>query len=143
MFWSSAEIRVGPLRPTVVALVVLVAGLACATRDRPIFPTGNDPDSIGPSTTIDEPTQDTTVPAGPGVFVNGRTLDDDGIDTLYVVIEGGVTAFAPIVRPGSPYRFGLPITTNNLSGHVITVRVFGTDRLGNRGDTATRQITVQ
>lgn len=135
--------RVRALSPAVIGVVALVTGLACNTRDRPTFPTGNGPDAVGPSTTIDEPTGDTTVAAGPAVFVNGRTLDDDGIDTLYVLTEGGVTAFAPFVRPRSPFRFGLPITTNNLSGHVITVRIFGTDRLGNRGDTATRQITVQ
>lgn len=143
MFWSTSELRARPLGGALVALVALVAGLACNTRDRPVFPTGNGPSTVGPSTTIDEPTQDTTVSAGPAVFVNGRTLDEDGIDTLYVLTEGGVTAFAPIVRPGSPFRFGFPITTNNLAGRVITVRIFGTDRLGNRGDTATRRITVQ
>jgi hypothetical protein len=77
------------------------------------------------------------------VFVNGRTLDQDGIDTVYVETEGGVTAFAPFVRVGTVFRFGLPITTAGQSGATITVRVFGTDRLGHRGDTAIRQITVQ
>jgi hypothetical protein len=122
-------------------LVATVTG--CNTRDRPPFPTGGGTDQIGPTTVIDQPSKDTTVVAGPGVFVNGRTLDDDEIDTVYVETEGGVTAFAPFVRVGKVFRFGLPITTNGLSGRTITVRVFGTDRLGNRGDTATRQLTVQ
>jgi hypothetical protein len=117
--------------------------MGCNTRDRPIFPTGGGTDRIGPSTTIDEPSTDTTVAAGPGVFVNGRTLDEDGIDTIYVQTEGGITAFPPFVNVGTVFRFGLPITTNGLAGQTITVRIFGTDRLGNRGDTATRQITVQ
>ena len=89
------------------------------------------------------PARDTAVTAGPAVFVNGTTIDESGLDTVYVETEGGVTAFSPFVRPQSPFRFGLPITTNGLGGSTITVRVFGTDRDGNRGDTATRQITVQ
>ncbi|HSB53330.1 MAG TPA: hypothetical protein VLD58_03205 [Gemmatimonadales bacterium] len=124
------------------ALVGAIA--ACNTRDRPTFPTGGGGgDSTGPVTTIDEPGQDTTVTAGPGVFVNGRSTDADGLDTVYVETEGGVTTFSPFVRPSSPFRFGLPITTNGLAGHTITVRIFATDRNGNRGDTATRQLTVQ
>jgi hypothetical protein len=121
----------------------LAAGAGCSTRDRLLFPSNGGTNQVGPSTVIDEPSADTTVTAGPGVFVNGRTLDEDGIDTIYVETEGGITAFPPFVRVQTPYRFGLPITTNGLAGATITVRVFGTDRLGNRGDTATRQITVQ
>lgn len=126
-----------------VATILAAAGAGCNDRDRPAFPTGGGTDQIGPATTIDDPSTDTTVTAGPGVFVNGRTLDEDGIDTIYVVTEGGITAFPPFVDVGTVFRFGLPITTNGLSGQTITVRIFGTDRLGNRGDTATRQITVQ
>lgn len=122
----------------------LAAGVAgCNTRDRPSFPTGGGTDQIGPVTVIDDPSKDTTVIAGPGVFVNGRTIDDDGIDTIYVETEGGLTSFPPFIRVGNAFRFGLPITTNRLSGATITVRVYATDLLGNRGDTATRQITVQ
>lgn len=117
-------------------------GLGCNVRDRPTFATGGGPDQIGPSTTIDSPNQDTTVREGPAVFVNGRTLDEDGIDTLYFETEGGVSSFLPEVNAGKTFRFGLPITTNNQAGQVITVRVFGTDAQGNRGDTATRVITV-
>lgn len=127
----------------VAAGIVFAAGTGCTTRERPTFLTGGGPDQIGPATTIDEPSTDTTVAAGPGVFVNGRTLDEDGIDTIYVVTEGGITAFPPFIDVGTVFRFGLPITTNGQSGQTITVRIFGTDRLGNRGDTATRQITVQ
>jgi hypothetical protein len=122
---------------------LLSAGSGCNTRDRLTFPGGGGTDQVGPSTVIDQPSQDTTVVAGPGVFVNGRTLDDAGIDTVYFETEGGITRFPPLVGGGTSVRFGLPITTNQQSGETITVRVFGTDRLGNRGDTAIRRITVQ
>lgn len=141
MFWSP------PKRPSLALFPLVLAGLltpvGCTTRDRPDFGLGNGPDGIGPSTSIDSPTQDTTVTAGPGVLISGRSLDADGIDTLYAITEGGVTAFAPEVNPGTTFRFGYPISTNGLSGEVITIRIFGTDKLGNRGDTATRTITVQ
>jgi hypothetical protein len=94
-------------------------------------------------TTIDFPGQDTTVTAGPAAFVNGTSTDPDGIDTLYFETVGGLTSFQPAIRAGTSFRFGLPLTTTGLSGQTITVRVFGTDLLGNRGDTATRQVTVQ
>jgi hypothetical protein len=123
------------------ALVATASG--CNTRERLTFPSGGGTDQVGPVTVIDDPSKDTSVVAGPGVFVNGRTLDDDGIDTIYVETEGGLTSFPPFVQVGKAFRFGLPITTNRQSGQTITVRVFATDLLGNRGDTATRQITVQ
>jgi hypothetical protein len=142
MFPSPFGGRVSPLTLLVgCALAAVLTG--CDTRDRVAFPSGGGTDDVGPVTVIDEPTKDTTVNAGPGVFVDGRTLDDSGIDTVYVETEGGITSFPPFVRVGKVFRFGLPITTNGQSGQTITVRVFGTDALGNRGDTATRQITVQ
>jgi hypothetical protein len=124
-------------------VVLALVGAACVTRDRPDF-TGPGPQGgVGPQTTITEPTQDTTVQAGPGFFVVGIAGDPDGIDTLYFETEGGVTSFQPMVGGGDTIHFGLPLTTSGQSGQTITVRVFGTDRLGNRGDTAERRITVQ
>lgn len=143
MFWSTSERLVQPLRPVVAAVLLLSGVAACNTRDRPDFGLGNGPDKVGPATSIDAPTQDTTVTAGPGILVSGRSLDADGIDSLYAITEGGLSAFQPITDGGTSIRFGFPLTTNGLSGHVITIRIFGTDRLGNRGDTATRTITVQ
>lgn len=120
------------------------AATGCNTRDRLTFPSGGGGDQLGPVTVIDSPKEDTTVAPTPVVFVNGRTLDQDGIDTVYFETEGGKTAFAPFIGGGTAFRFGLPITTDSsLLGAVITVRVFATDRLGNRGDTAVRRITVQ
>ena len=124
------------------ALAVL-ALLGCEERNRLTFP--NPSTGAGPSSAIDQPAQDTTVDAGPGFIITGVSVDEDGIDTVYFETEGGVTSFAPFIPDGSPdsVRFGLPITTNGLAGEVITFRVFGTDVLGNRGDTASRQITVE
>ena len=94
-------------------------------------------------TTIDVPSGDTTVTAGPGFTVAGVSEDFNGIDTLYFVTEGGVSSFPPIIDGGDHIRFGIPLTTNGLSGTSITVRIFATDRFGFRGDTAVRVITVQ
>jgi hypothetical protein len=76
-------------------------------------------------------------------FVSGRTGDSDGVDTVYFETDGGVSAFPPFVASADTVRFGHPITTNGLSGSTITVRVFGVDRLGTHGDTATRQLMIQ
>ena len=126
------------------ALLLPGVGLACSTRDRLTFSgTGPGPVGAGPATVINDPAQDTTVVAGPTAFVSGISTDPDGIDTLYFETVGGLTTFQPAINAGISFRFGLPLTTTGLSGQTITVRVFGTDVLGNRGDTASRQVTVQ
>lgn len=126
------------------ALGLLLLLTACTTRDRigvpgPTGPSGG----AGPTTTIDVPGTDTTVTAGPNFVVAGRTIDPDGVDTVYFETEGGLTTFPPFTGGNDTVRFGLPLTTGGLVGDSILVRVFGTDRLGNRGDTATRWIRVQ
>ena len=133
--------------PTVAwVAALLVSGLAsgCETRDRLTF-AGTDPGPVGdgPATVIDHPSKDTTVSAGPAYFVSGTTTDPDGIDTLYFETVGGLTSFQPAVHAGTAFRFGLPLTTAGLSGQTIKVSVFGTDALGNRGDSAIRHVTVQ
>ncbi len=130
------------VRGAALGLLTLLA--SCATRDRigapgPTGPSGGD----GPATTIDVPATDTTVTAGPNFVVTGRTVDPDGVDTVYFETVGGLTTFPPFTGGGDTVRFGLPLTTGGLVGDSILLRVFGTDRLGNRGDTATRWIRVQ
>ena len=117
--------------------------LGCLTRDRLTFPDPVGPGVDGPRTVIDVPAADTTVTAGPGYVVTGFSTDADGIDTLYFETVGGISAFPPFTGGDDSVRFGLPLTTSGLAGDTITLRVFGTDRLGNRGDTATRRIAVQ
>jgi len=121
---------------------LILAGAACGQRERLTF-TGPPAFGTGPRTVITRPGADTTVPAGPGVVVSGTSRDPDGIDTFYADIQGGVTTFPPFPGNDSLFIFGLPITTSGQSGQTITVRVFATDGLGNRGDTVTRRITVQ
>lgn len=123
-------------------LALLAAG-GCNTRDRLTFRDPADPGGVGPVTVIDHPAVDTTVQDGPGVRVQGTSRDPQGIDTLYAEVAGGITTFPPFPGTDSLFVFDLPITTFGQSGQVITVRVFATDGDGNRGDTATRQITVQ
>jgi hypothetical protein len=116
----------------------------CEERDRLTFPSPGD--GVGPITMIDQPSgSDTTVPAGADFFVNGRTIDPDGVDTVYFLVIGGNQHFNPF-RPSPPsdtVRFGLPITTFGLSGDTILVQIHGVDSEGNRGASSSRQIAVE
>ena len=123
-----------------IGAAVLVLG--CNTRDRLTFPNPGSAGS-GPQTIIARPSADPSVTAGPDFVVTGFTRDPDRIDTVYFETDGGVTMFQPFVGGDDSVRFALPLTTSGQSGRTITVRVFGTDRLGNRGDSAIRQIAVQ
>jgi len=126
-----------------VGMVLVMAG--CSERERPIF--GPDPGSsngVGPVTFIDVPGQaDTTVTAGPGLGVTGRTIDPDGVDTLYVEVLGGNEQFQPFIGESDTVRFGYPISTNGHAGDTLFVLIFGTDEFGNRGDTAIRRVIVR
>ncbi len=126
----------------VLGAALLLLAVACDQRDRLTF-TGPPVPGAGPVTTVYRPAGDTTVPAGPGLVVQGNSRDPDGIDTFYAEVEGGVTTFPPFPGDDSLFIFDLPVTTNGQSGQTITVRLFATDERGNRGDTATRRITVQ
>jgi hypothetical protein len=122
----------------------LMLAAACQERDRLTFP---DPgDGIGPVTTIDQPNgSDTTIDAGPEFFVNGRTIDLDGVDTVYFLVLGGNQSFQPF-RPNPPadtVRFGLPLTTTGHAGDTFTVQIHGVDSEGNQGAPSTRQIIVR
>jgi hypothetical protein len=127
-------------------LAIMVLG-ACSERDRLTFPSDPGPgDGIGPVTMIDQPNgADTVVPSGPEFFVNGRTIDSSGVDTVYFLVIGGSDNFSPF-RPNPPsdtVRFGLPITTNGNDGDTIVVRIYGVDGQGNPGTVASRRIIVE
>lgn len=124
--------------------VVLMAGAGCEERDRLTFPTP--PDGIGPVTTIDQPNgADTTVFAGSDLFVNGRTIDPDGVDTVYFFVNGGGQFFQPFtpIPPSDTVRFGIPITTFGHSGQTFEIQIYGVDAHGNRGGTSTRLIHIR
>jgi hypothetical protein len=138
--------RRGWWKPSLLATATLAA-LGCAERDRLTFPSGPDPgDGVGPITVIDRPnSSDTTVPAGPFFFVNGQTIDPQGVDTVYFLVIGGSDNIPPF-RPNPPsdtVRFGEPITTSGNGGDTIQVRIYGVDREGNQGTPASRRIFVE
>jgi hypothetical protein len=126
---------------------VIVSAAGCDERDRLTFPSDPDPGvGAGPVTVIDRPTSsDTTVPAGPAFFVNGRTIDPTGVDTVYFLVIGGSDNIPPF-RPNPPadtVRFGVPITTSGSNGDTILVEVYGVDSEGNQGSPTARRIFVQ
>jgi hypothetical protein len=125
----------------------LLSAGGCSERERLTFPTSSDPtDGFGPVTTIDQPGgSDTTVDAGPVFFVTGRTIDPDGVDSVYFLVIGG-SDNAPPFRPSPPsdtVTFGLPITTSGHSGDAILVHIHGVDRQGNHGPSASRRLVIR
>jgi hypothetical protein len=140
--WWTARVPSG--RSVLIAASAVVFGTGCEERDRLTFPPPND--GIGPTTTIDQPAgADTTINAGSEFFVNGTTVDQDGIDTVYFFVIGGNNNFSPFSpRPiDNIVRFGLPVLTFGLAGKTIAVEVYGVDVLGNRGTTSTRHIHIR
>jgi hypothetical protein len=127
----------------IVAGAIEFAG-ACAERDRLTFP--NQSDGSGPVTLIDQPgVIDTTVDAGPILFVNGRTIDSGGVDTVYFLVTGGSYGFPPL-RPNPPrdtVQFGVPLPTSGGSGRTIELQVYGVDQQGNHGPSVSRRITIR
>ncbi|HEY7681593.1 MAG TPA: hypothetical protein VH879_03020 [Gemmatimonadales bacterium] len=133
-------LRLVPYWYTAAGIGAAVGAAGCSTRDRLTFP---DPGPAGPQTVIEQPAQDTSVSEGPAFVVSGRSRDADGVDTVYLETEGGVDTFLPLTDGGTDVPFDVPLTTVGQSGQTLTLRVFGTDGLGNRGDTAVRRIAVQ
>ena len=127
----------------VVALAVMFTS-GCEERERLTFPTPSD--GVGPVTTIDQPNgADTTIFPGSEFFVNGTTVDPDGVDTVYFFTIGGNQSHVPFSPnpPQTTVRFGIPLTTFGHSGETIQIQVYGVDVLGNRGGTSTRQIHIR
>jgi hypothetical protein len=85
------------------------------------------------------------VDAGADFLVEGRTVDLDGVDTVYFLVTGGNQNFHPF-RPSpltDTVRWGLPLSTSGRSGSTITVQVYGVDLPGNQGAPSTRQVIVR
>jgi len=122
----------------------LLLAIGCDERERLTFPTPND--GVGPVTVIDQPNSaDTTVFPGSDLFINGRTVDPDGVDSVYFFVIGGNQNFHPFhPNPATTsVTFGLPVTTFRHSGETFEVQVYGVDALGNRGGTSSRLIHVR
>jgi len=127
-----------------VAAAAVVSGVGCEERDRLTFQPPDD--GVGPVTTITQQnTNDTTVSAGAAFFVTGRTIDPDGVDTVYFLVVGGNHNFQPFTPnpPTDTLTFGVPILTSGQSGATYTIHVHGVDALGNQGDTSTRVVHIQ
>jgi hypothetical protein len=136
--------RLGGRAELVLGLCAGALMMGCDERDRLTFPSSGD--GVGPVTMIDQPNGgDTTVAAGPEFFVNGRTIDPDGVDTVYFLVTGGNQNFQPFVPrpPSDTVRFGLPLTTTGHSGDTMLVQIHGVDSQGNRGGTSIREIVVE
>jgi hypothetical protein len=129
---------------TFLASAAIALGTGCDERDRLTFPTPSD--GVGPITTIDQPNgADTTIFPGSDFFVNGTTVDPDGVDTVYFFVIGGNQNFHPLSpRPTqTTVRFGIPLTTFGHSGETFLVQVHGVDVLGNQGTVSTRHIHIR
>lgn len=128
-----------PNRALRLVLLTLLAG--CDERERLTFPS-NEP--AGPVTTIEVPAADTVLTAGDQFILGGRTVDPDGIDTVYFEVIGTGQVFSPSPGHGDEtVGFGLPIVTEGRSGFEVIVQVYAVDLDGNRGETARRQLSVQ
>jgi hypothetical protein len=141
---SGLAVGLGSKSWALVARALMLLAAACQERDRLTFP--NPGDGIGPVTTIDQPNgSDTTVDAGPTFFVNGRTVDLDGVDTVYFLVIGGNQNFPPLRLnpPTDTVRFGLPLTTFGRAGDTFTVQIHGVDSEGSQGAPSTRLIIVR
>ena len=123
-------------------LVVFAAG--CGERERLTFPSDEPGDTEGPVTTILNPSVDSVLTEGDPFIVGGRSVDPNGVDTVYFEVIGTGQAFLPFHGQGEDtVNFGLPIPTIGLSGRNVLVRVRAVDLLGNQGLTAVRQLTIE
>lgn len=126
-------------------LVAVALVLGCDERERLTFPSGEPPDDeVGPVTTITSPSVDSFLTEGDAFILEGRTVDRDGVDTVYIEIFGTGQAFTPLTGDGEDtVTFGLPIPSIGLSGTTVIARIRGVDRVGNQGSAAVRQISIE
>jgi hypothetical protein len=127
-----------------VAALIAVLGTGCDERERLTFETPSD--GAGPVTTIDQPNgADTTISQNSEFFVEGASVDPDGIDTVYFLVIGGSHNFSPFSpKPTqTTVRFGIPLATSGHFGETFEVQVYAVDVFGNRGETSTRLIHIR
>jgi hypothetical protein len=122
--------------------VALVTG--CGERSRLTFEDGGPVDETAPVAVIDVPGQDTLLTEGPQFLVGAQVVDDGGVDTVYVDLEGADHELLPFLGDGrDTVLVGIPIVTLGNRGQIITVQVFGVDLAGNRGQRAIRTLTIE
>ena len=123
----------------------LAALVSCGERDRLVFLDENPGDGSGPTTEINHPAaSDTVVIEGDLLILQGRTYDADGVDTVYFEVGGANQGFSPIQGEGEDtVEFALQLSTLNLGGATVVVRVHGVDVLGEQGSPVSRQIRIE
>jgi hypothetical protein len=123
----------------------LAAVVSCGERDRLVFPVENPGDGSGPTTEITQPgADDTVVVEGDLLILRGRTFDADGVDTVYFEVGGANQGFSPIQGEGKDtVDFALQLSTLNLGGATVVVRIHGVDVLGQQGSPVSRQIRIE
>jgi len=130
-----------PVKAVWGILVALLLG--CDERERLTFETDPE-DTVGPSSRIDPPSQDTTLTEGDLFVVGARTVDTSGIDTVFIQVEGANLSYLPLDAHGvDTLTFSITLPTIGLSGRTITLGVFGVDVIGNVGPTVSRHITIE
>jgi hypothetical protein len=127
-----------------ILLVAFTLLLGCDERERLTFPNDQPGDDEGPVTTITTPSADSFLTEGDAFILDGRSVDRDGVDTVYFEVFGTGQAFVPLEGGGEDtVTFGIPIPTIGLSGTTVIVRVRAVDRVGNEGLAAVRQLTIE
>ena len=125
------------------AALAVLAG--CGTRERFVFPTENPGNGTGPTTEITRPgVADTAVTEGDLLIIQGRSLDPDGVDTVYIAVGGVNQGFAPILGQGKDtVDFAAQLSTIGHSGATVIVQAYGVDLLGQQGSIVSRQIHIE
>ena len=117
---------------------------ACDERERLTFPSNEPGGDIGPVTNIEQPAHDTVITEGDLLLLSGRSFDETGVDTVYFTLSGSNQTFLPFAAEGDDtVTFGLSISTIGLSNRTVTVEVLGVDLEGNRGEVATRRLSIE
>jgi hypothetical protein len=126
--------------------VLLALLLGCEERDRLIFDSDPDDDN-GPTSQISNPSTDTTLTAQDArstFTVEARTVDPNGVDTVFIEVTPTTLSYPPIHAGGADtVTFGFTLPLGNLVGQTITVGVFGVDVIGNVGLIVARELTIQ
>jgi hypothetical protein len=125
------------------AALLLLTG--CGERERLTFPAEDPGDGEGPFTEFIRPeVDDTVVSDGDLLLIQGRTIDPDGVATVYFEVGGARESFAPLKGEGADtVNFSLQISTLNLSGATVVVQAYGVDLLGDQGGPDSRLIRIR
>jgi hypothetical protein len=123
--------------------ILLALLLGCGERQRLTFETEPE-DKVGPTSSIDPPSKDTTLTEGDFFVIGARTADTSGVDSVFIEVGGANLSYLPIDANGvDTLNFALNLPTIGLGGRTITVGVFGVDVIGNVGPTVSRRLTIQ